>query len=436
MDQPRPSTRPTHTRHVILALIVLAYMITYMDRVNIASAVPVIQKDLGFSLVTVGWIFSSFRWGYALFQIPGGWLGDRIGPRRALALIVVWWSLFTSFTALAWNSLSMGLCRFLFGMGEAGAFPIATRSLSRWLLPAERGSAQGLTHAASRFGAALTPGLVVLMMINFGWRAPFFVFGFIGVAWSAVWYWYYRDDPAGHARVNAEERRLLEAALGSARPQRVGQVPWRAILRNQTVWALSLTYFCYGYSIDVYLDWFPKYLNSYRGFNLKEMGIFATPPLLAGAVGDLLGGWLSDQCARRFGNLKIARRGIAMLGFGIAAIAILPATFTANSAASVWYSCVAVFGLELTVGVSWAIPLDIGGDYAGSIASVMNTFGNLGSAISPALLAYLVRLYGWNVPFLVSALLCAIGLLLCLGIDATRSVDISPASNLNYSRVR
>ncbi len=179
------AVRPTHTRHIVLALIVGAYMITYMDRVNIASAVPVIQKDLGFSMITIGWIFASFRWGYAFFQIPGGWFGDRIGGRRALSLVVVWWSIFTSLTAFSWNAVSMGLCRFFFGMGEAGAFPIATRSLSRWMLPTERGFAQGLTHAASRVGAALTPALVVVMMLRYGWRAPFFFFGLIGLVWSA-----------------------------------------------------------------------------------------------------------------------------------------------------------------------------------------------------------------------------------------------------------
>src|ERR1700732_4788114 len=205
---------PTHTRHVVLALIVGAYMITYMDRVNIASAVPVIQKDLGFSMITIGWIFASFRWGYAFFQIPGGWFGDRIGGRRALSLVVVWWSIFTSLTAFSSNALSMGLCRFFFGMGEAGAFPIATRSLSRWMLPTERGFAQGLTHAASRLGAALTPGLVVIMMIRFGWRMPFFLFGLIGLLWSAVWYGYYRDTPAEHPQANAAERKLIADSIG------------------------------------------------------------------------------------------------------------------------------------------------------------------------------------------------------------------------------
>jgi MFS transporter, ACS family, glucarate transporter len=429
MTEPTTSARPLYTRHVVLALVVAAYMITYMDRVNLATAVPVIQKEMGFSMVTIGWIFASFRWGYAFFQIPGGWLGDRIGGRRALALVVAWWSIFTSLTAFAWNATSMGVCRFFFGMGEAGAFPIATRSLSGWMLPTERGFAQGITHAASRLGAALTPALVVMMMFRFGWRAPFFVFGFIGLGWSAVWYWYYRDTPAEHRYISAAERRLIEDSIG-VRHASARAVPWRAILRSPSLWTLSLMYFCYGYSIDIYLDWFPKYLNDHRGFNLTQMGMYASLPLLAGAAGDFLGGSVSDRCARRFGNLKVARRAVILAGFLLAAIFILPATFTEHSTASVLYSCVAVFGLEITVGVSWAIPLDIGGDYAGSVASVMNTFGNLGSALSPVLLAYLVRFYGWNVPFLLCSLLCVAGALFSLGVSADQKIICESPSQL------
>jgi MFS family permease len=396
-------------------------MITYMDRVNLASAVPVIQHDLGFSMITIGWIFAAFRWGYAFFQIPGGWMGDRIGGRRALSLVVVWWSIFTSLTAFTWNALSMGICRFFFGMGEAGAFPIATRSLSGWMLPTERGFAQGLTHAASRVGAALTPPLVVLLMVRFGWRTPFFLFGLIGLCWSAAWYWYYRDTPAEHRFTNAAEKSLIESSAG-VRLARTRHVPWGRILRSPSLWTLSLMYFCYGYSIDIYLDWFPKYLNDHRGFNLTQMGFYASLPLLAGAAGDIFGGTLSDRCARRFGNLKLARRAVALGGFILAAVFIIPATFTTHSTASVLYSCVAVFGLEVTVGVAWAIPLDIGGEYAGTVASVMNTFGNLGSAVSPVLLAYLVGVYGWNIPFLVCSLLCVAGAGFSLAVDAERKI--------------
>src|SRR5262249_51199378 len=158
----------------------------------------VIRKELGFDLVTMGWILASFRWAYSIFQIPGGWLGDKIGPRKALSLIVTWWSMFTAFTALAWNAASMIAIRFVFGMGEAGAFPIATRSLSRWMLTKERGHAQGVTHAGSRLGAALAPPAVVWMIAGFGWRMPFMVFGAIGVAWAVVWFIYYRDSPEEH----------------------------------------------------------------------------------------------------------------------------------------------------------------------------------------------------------------------------------------------
>jgi sugar phosphate permease len=325
----------------------------------------------------------------------------------------------------------MAAFRFLFGMGEAGAFPIATRSLSRWILPGERGFAQGLTHAGSRLGAALTPTLVVLLMAAYGWRAAFFVFGLMGLFWAAVWYWYYRDTPQEHASVNEAERNLIVAAVGGARTGKTRSVPWRQILASSTLWTLSAMYFCYAYCIAVYLDWFPKYLNEHRGFDLKHMGMYASLPLLAGTAGDLLGGWASDRWARRSGDLKRARRGVAVAGFLVAAAGILPATFTASPTASVWYTCVAVFGLETTVGVSWAIPLDIGGDYAGSVSAVMNTCGNIGGAISPTLLAYLVKFYGWNVPFVVASALCVAAAVLFGGIDATKRIfaDHAPAES-------
>ena len=314
--------------------------------------------------------------------------------------------------------------RFLFGVGEAGAFPIATRSLSRWILPSERGFAQGVTHAGSRVGAALTPSLVVFLMASYGWRMPFFAFGGIGLLWAAIWYWFYRDTPAEHAAVNRAERDLLLSSIGDGRASHVRKVPWGRILQSSTLWTLSLMYFCYAYCISVYLDWFPKYLHDHRGFDLKQMGFYASLPLLAGTGGDLAGGWLSDFWASRSGDLKTARRSVAVAGFLLAAGAILPATFTANPTVSVWYTCLAVFGLETTVGVSWAIPLDIGGDYAGSVSSVMNTCGNIGGAVSATILGYLVQAYGWNVPFVVASALCLTAAVLFSGIDATRKIFV------------
>ncbi|MBV9505550.1 MAG: MFS transporter [Acidobacteriia bacterium] len=427
--------RPTRVRHIVLAMTVLVYAITYMDRTAIGSAVPSIQKEFGFSLVTTGWILASFRWAYALFQIPGGWLGDRIGPRRALTLIVTWWSAFTAFTALAWNATSMIAIRSVFGIGEAGAFPIATRSLSRWMLPSERGYAQGITHAGSRLGAALTPPLVVLLITTYGWRAPFVVFGALGLVWSVLWFVYYRDTPDEHHGVNPAELELIHSASGGPRQPVGAAVPWKRILTSSTLWAVCAMYFCYQYALAVYLDWFPTYLKDHRGFTLKQMGFYASLPLLAGVVGDLTGGWVSDVLLRRSGNVARSRRLVGMAGFLIAAAGIIPATLTGDPRTSVAFSCLAFGGLELTVGVSWAIPLDIAGDFAGSAAALMNSVGNIGAAISPALLAYLVTGYGWNVPFLVASGLCVVGMLIYTRIDAGRRIFDAPPSALSPAAV-
>jgi len=412
-------SRPTHVRHVVLALTVVAYMITYMDRQILATARPVIRQELGISLVMMGWITFGFRIAYALFQIPGGWLGDRFGARRALALIVTWWSMFTCFTGLAWNAVSMLNIQVLFGLGEAGAFPIATRSLARWMRPTERGFAQGVTHAGSRLGAALTPPLVVLIIAVYGWRAAFFVFGALGVVWAAVWFSYYRDTPEEHSSVNAAERELI----GSGK-KRSNVVPWRQILSHGNLWILALMYFCYNYNLNVYNDWFPSYLRESRGLSLAQMGFYASLPLFAGTLGDLAGGWFSDVVLRRTSNVNLARRWVAIAGFLLSAAATVPATLAHNPKLSVAFYCVAFFGLEWTVGISWAIPLDIGGDYAGSVSAVMNTFGNIGGAISSTVVTYMATLYGWNAPFMMTAVLCLIAAAFYLKIDASRRIAI------------
>jgi sugar phosphate permease len=299
------------------------------------------------------------------------------------------------------------------------------------MLPSERGFAQGVTHAGSRLGAALTPPLVVALIAAFGWRSPFFIFGILGLAWAAIWFWFYRDTPDEHSSVNDAERELIRGAIGERRSARSHAVPWRQILSHPAIGYLSAMYFCYAYCISVYLDWFPAYLNDHRGFSLKQMGFYAMLPLLAGTFGDLVGGWASDRILHRTGNLKFARQSVAVSGFIVAALGIAPAALTADPIACVWFSCIAVFGIELTVGVSWAIPLDIGGDYAGSVSAVMNTCGNIGGAISPALLAYLVRGFGWETPFLLAAALCIAAAVLFLKIDATSRLIPAAASSHN-----
>jgi MFS transporter, ACS family, glucarate transporter len=420
---PAPSaSRPTHARHIVLALTVAAYMITYMDRTVFSTAAPAMRKELGISLVQMGAIFSIFRWSYALFQVPGGWLGDWIGPRRALTLIVSWWSVFTSLTAAGWNSASLLAIRFIFGAGEAGAFPIATRSLSRWILPGERGFAQGVTHAGSRIGGAIAGPVTVFLLMRYGWRTPIVAFGAIGLLWSAAWYFYYRDTPEEHAGVNAGELEKIHAASGGPRKPVGSAVPWSRILASPVVWEISAMYACYQCSLAWYTDWFPTYLQEGRGFTATEMGRFTSAGWIAAALGNLAGGWLTDAALRVTGNVKLSRRVVGMLGFVIGAAGMLFSTLTHDPRTCVYLNWIAIAGFEVTVSVSWAIPLDIAGDYAGSAAAVMNSCGNIGGALLSLLVPYMVKASGWNMPLLVVAGLSAVGAAIYAKVDASKRV--------------
>ena len=416
--------RPTKVRHIILWLTVLLYMVTYFDRVLISVAMPEIQKEFGFSTVTVGWIIAAFQISYALFQVPGGWMGDVIGPRRMLTLIVTWWSAFTAFTAMAWSVNSMIVMRFLFGMGEAGAFPNATRSLSRWMLPAERGWAQGVTHAGARLGAAITPVMVAYLIYHFGWRMPFYVFTVVGLVWAGVWYWYYRDNPAEHKGTNQAEQELIANALGATPKRRA--IPWGAILSSPQMWVLAATYFCYGYAINMFLSWFPKYLEAARGMTLTQMGIFASLPLAAGVIGDLAGGWFSDEIIKKTGRIKFARNVVAVTCFFIAAVVCPLAVMEPNPYIRAGLFCGGVFSLELVVGNAWAVSLDVGGNFAGSVSSVMNTLGNIGGTIMAVATGYIVTAYSWDMAFFVVAGLSLVGGFLFLFVDASRQIYNEP----------
>ena len=419
------SSRPTHARHVVLALTVAAYFITYMDRVVFSTAVPEMRKELGISLVQMGAILAAFRYSYAIFQVPGGWLGDKIGPRRALSLIVGWWSVLTSLTAAGWSAASMYAIRFIFGVGEAGAFPIATRSLSRWILPAERGFAQGITHAGSRLGGALAGPVVAYMVVHYGWRMPFWAFGIVGLLWSAVWFSYYRDTPEQHHGVNAAELEKIHSASGGPGKPVGSAVPWGRILASPVVWQISAMYVCYQYSLAWYTDWFPTFLKESRGFSSHDMGTFTGLSWVAAAIGNLSGGWLTDLALRVTGDVRRSRRMVGILGFVIAAVGIYSATVTRDPKTCVYLNWIAFAGLEVTVSVSWAIPLDIAGDYAGSAAAVMNCCGNLGGALSSQFVPVMVKASGWNMPLLVASGLSVLGALIYAKIDASKRVAFS-----------
>jgi MFS transporter, ACS family, glucarate transporter len=418
---------PSRIRHWVLFLTVLIYMITYMDRICIGHAAPDIRREFGFDNDVMGWIFAAFNLSYALFQIPGGWLGDRFGPRRVLTVIVLWWSFFTALTPLAWGKWSMATFRFFFGIGEAGAFPTATRALSHWLPAGERGFAQGITHSGARLGAAITPPIAVFLIISFGWRSVFYIFGLIGVIWALYWFWYYRDRPEQHRSVNEAELAVIHEVDSSSihapkAPADRAQVPWKQIIRSSNLWLICVMYFCYAYTLWIYLSWYPTYLLEARGFSLSQMGFWHMVPLTAATIGDTVGGWYSDHLARRTGNLRLARRAVAIAGFIGAAICIIPATQTDDRYLSVALTTLALFCLELTVGVSWAVAMDVGPEYAGSVSGVMNMCGNIGGFLASIATGYIVKMFNWQIPFLVAAILCIIGAILYFSIDPIKKV--------------
>jgi len=412
--------RPTRIRYVVLAFVITAYFITYLDRVLLSVATPFIEREFSFDTITMGWVLFCYSIAYAMFQIPGGWFGDRVGPRLALACVVIWWSAFTALTTLSWSAASMGVFLFLIGMGEAGSFPISNRALSRWMLPAERAVSQGATHAGSRSAATVTPVIVVALIgaSSLGWRLPFLIFAVIGIVWAVAWYGWYRNSPGEHSAPNDAERARIVGALGVFKSGK-RRVPWKQILSKPQMWLLGAMYFCYAYDIGVFLSWFPKYLNAARGIELSSMGLYASVPFFAGLLGDISGGVVSDSVLKRTGNVKLARRLVSVAGFWTSAVAVLLAAFSADPIVSIAWFSLALFALELTVGVSWAITLDVGGEFAGSVSAVMNTLGNLGAAIAVALTAWLASRFGWTSAFLVIAGLAVIAGLLALTVDAS-----------------
>ena len=408
-------TRRSSGRWYILVLICVMYLITYLDRVNISTAAPVISNEFGFDKITMGVIFSAFVWAYAIFQVPGGWLSDRFGARPVLATIVAYWSVMTAATAAATGALSFIVIRFLFGVGEAGAFPGATRAMQLWYPRSERGFVQGITHSASRLGAAIAPPLVVLIMTNLGWRSVFYICGAAGLVWAVWWSISYRNLPEEHGMVNRaelghirgidEKGQVKEAYI----EKKAASVPWGTLLKSPNMWAIMCAYFTYVYCLWIFLSWLPSYLVDFRHFTLLKVGIFASLPLFAGVIGDTVGGLATDWLLKTTGNTKFARRSVAIVGMIGCCVFIVPAALTADAYTAVYCLTAAMFFLECTIGPSWAVPMDVGGKYSGTVSGMMNMAGNIGGALSPLVFGFLVQYGNWQAPFIVAAALLVAG---------------------------
>ncbi|HEY1934442.1 MAG TPA: MFS transporter [Acetobacteraceae bacterium] len=401
-------------RWFVLFLISLMYLIAYLDRVNMSTAAPVISKEFGFNKITMGAIFSAFVWSYALFQIPGGWLGDRFGPRRVLAALMAYWSIMTASVAAATGVTSFAAMRFLSGIGEAGAFPTATRSMQLWFPRHERGLVQGVSHSASRLGAAIAPPFAVAIIAAFGWRWVFYISGGLALAWSVLWYLCYRNAPEEQRSVSLEELAYIRGVdeQGKINPTPVvntATLPWATLFRSPNMWAIMCAYFTYVYCLWIFLSWLPSYLIEYRHFTLLKVGIFASLPLWAGVVGDTFGGLATDWLLVKTGRTKLARRLVAIVGLLGCALFIVPAAMANNAYTAVLCLTASMFFLECTIGPSWSVPMHVGGQYSGTVSGMMNMAGNIGGALSPVVFGILVQYGSWRAPFIVAAALLVSG---------------------------
>lgn len=424
---PNAATDPTGARHVTLALMLALAVITYIDRVSLSTAAPIIRSELGLSPIQLGWALSTFAWAYALFEIPGGWLGDRLGPRRVLMRIVIWWSIFTAATGQVWSLASLVICQALFGAGEAGAFPNITRVFTTWIPTRERERAQALLWLATRWGGALTPLAVKFVLGHVSWRVMFAVFGGIGVVWAIVFFRWHRDDPAAHPAVNAAELALLPPPRSTGTVK--GSLPWRQLLSHRSVLLLCLQYGCLAYGWFFYVTWLPTYLRDARHTPLEGSPLLLTllsgAPLLLGGVGCLVSGWLGPRLAARFGSVTMARRVLAIIGFAGASAAIVVFTRIQDPVKAMVVLGIAGFLNDFVMPNAWASTMDVGGRYAGTVSGAMNMFGAIAGACSTLIVGYILAWahQDWTLALYLSASIYLIGGLCWFFIDPHTPIE-------------
>jgi MFS family permease len=411
--------RASRARHVVLGFALAAMGVAYLDRVAISSAAPAVKAELGLSDTEMGLVFSAFTLAYALFEVPSGWLADRFGARWMLTRIVLWWSAMTAATGAATGFASLVTIRWLFGMGEAGVLPSLSRAFSRWLPPQDRGRAFGLTLMAAALGGAATQPLVVALLERISWRHAFPIFGSVGVVWAAAWLWWFRDEPRQHRGVNAAELALI----GGEPPAPHPRVPWAKLAGSRGMIALCAMYFGAIYGWYFYITWLPTYLLRGRGFDFQAMGWLASLPLLAIAAGSVVGGSLSDLLVRRFG-LRAGLRAPGLVGLPLAGLCVLAAIATPDGRSAALLLAGAAGCAALGIAPAWSVCLAIGGRHAGVVSGAMNTFGNLGGALSPVVMGAVLERFGsWDLSLYSVAALYGLAALCWLGIDPASPID-------------
>ena len=427
-----PAQAPTRARAVVLFFAVTLAIITYVDRVCISQAAPRIQEDLGLTKIQMGYAFTAFGWAYALFEIPGGWLGDHIGPRKVLMRVVAMWSIFTVATGWAFNLASLIVCRFLFGVGEAGCFPNLTKVITLWFPASERVRAQGIMWLSARWGGAFTPLLVGWMLATGGegkaglglhYKWVFLIFGALGVVWAVFFYRWFRDHPKDHPAVNSAE---LSHIGDHSHTTGSHSVPWRKLLASRTVWLLWAQYFCMSYAWYFYITWMPTYLKEkFADLGDMQRALLACVPLAFGGLGNIVAGFSAAPLERLLGGTANTRRFMGMAGLACAGVMLLLSIQFQNPYVSVFAVGLASFCNDLAMPGGWGACMDVGGRHTGSLSGSMNMMGNAGGALAPLVVPYVLKWTdnNWNVNFWMFAAVYFIGALCWRFIDPVTPLE-------------
>jgi MFS family permease len=415
------SRLPTTARYRAAGFLLALAAVTYLDRVCISVLAPQMSRDLHLTKIQMSFVFSAFAVAYAAFEIATAWWGERIGPRRVLTRIVTWWSCFTIATASAWNYSSLLVIRFLFGAGEAGAWPNATLAFSRWTPVSERGRMQGFFFAAAHLSGGLTPLLVAAMVPHMSWRAIFSACGAVGFVWSFAWFRWFRDEPRDHPAVDDAEAELIESGRLISAGGHGGN--WRALVESPSVWFLCLAYFSNSYGVYFVMTWLPTYLAEQRGFQKESLSFFSGLPLLLSVFGDISGGAVTDFLTRRFG-LRLGRSGVAVTGYVLAGVAMFASVVAATPVMAASLIAIAVAASMFPLSASWAACIDIGGKHTGVLSAAMNTTGQFGSILSPIVTGWVVTHFSnWQAPLIIMGGLYAASAILWMLVDPRKRLS-------------
>jgi sugar phosphate permease len=383
------------------------YLILYVDRVNISTAAPLIKAELGLSNTELGFVFSAFAYPYALFQLVGGWLGDRFGARRTLTICGLIWAAATVLTGFVGGFAALFAVRLLVGIGEGATFPTATRAMQYWVAKDRRGWAQGVTHAFARAGNAITPPLVVWLMLSLTWRGAFVALGAVSVVWVIVWGIYFRDDPKTHRGITPAEVETLPPFVPHQQRTRA-RTPWGPLIRH--ILPVTITYFCYAWTLWLYLNWLPSFFKEGQKLELNKMALFTFAVFLAGVVGDTLGGVVSDRILRRTGRVLFARRAVVLFSYLATIACLVPVVYLRGLIPVTICLALGFFFLELAIGPMWAIPMDIAPKFSGTASGLMNFGSAVAAIVSPITFGAIVDRTGdWHLPFWGSVGILALG---------------------------